>query len=121
MRVTNGVPLGCSVLIPVHTVNSARTLKVWGLVGRIVHTNHELCHHTDDVTQHCRCGEWLGVSFVTLTLTLTLTLTQTLQVWGMVGRIVRDWRTAGKRGYSARFPTEIYTRGCHWLAALPCV
>jgi hypothetical protein len=28
MRVTNGIPLGSSLLLPVHTVNSAQTLKV---------------------------------------------------------------------------------------------
>jgi hypothetical protein len=28
MRVTNGIPLGCSLLLPVHTVNSVQTLQV---------------------------------------------------------------------------------------------
>jgi hypothetical protein len=27
MRVTNGIPLGCALLLPVSTVNSAQTLK----------------------------------------------------------------------------------------------
>jgi hypothetical protein len=27
MRVTNGIPLGCSLLLPVDTVNSVQTLK----------------------------------------------------------------------------------------------
>jgi hypothetical protein len=27
MRVTNDIPLGCSVLLPVHTVNRVQTLK----------------------------------------------------------------------------------------------
>jgi hypothetical protein len=30
MRATNGIPLGCSLLLPVDTVNSVRTLKVLG-------------------------------------------------------------------------------------------
>jgi hypothetical protein len=28
MRVTNGIPLGCPLFLPVHTVNSVQTLKV---------------------------------------------------------------------------------------------
>jgi hypothetical protein len=27
MRVTNGIPLGCSLLLPVHTINCVQTLK----------------------------------------------------------------------------------------------
>jgi hypothetical protein len=28
-------------------------------------TDHELCHNTDDVTQHCRYTEWVGFNNLT--------------------------------------------------------
>jgi hypothetical protein len=43
MRVTIAISLGCSLLLPVGTVNPVQTLKA---------NDHELCHCTDDVTQH---------------------------------------------------------------------
>jgi hypothetical protein len=76
MRVDNVIPLGCSRLLPVDTVNVVQTLKVSEMKGcntltmnsvtmlmaphntdgfrneRLQHTNHELCHHADDATQH---------------------------------------------------------------------
>jgi hypothetical protein len=74
--VTNGIPLGCSLLLPVGTVNCVATLKGVRPGGTAPLTmdsatplmtshntegreawqhctaNHELCHHTDDVTRH---------------------------------------------------------------------
>jgi hypothetical protein len=58
MRVTNGIPLGCSLLLPVHTVNCVQTLKVsnttcnasqtgcaWCLLCTMDSaTNRRLCH-----------------------------------------------------------------------------
>jgi hypothetical protein len=54
MRVTNGIPLGCS-LLPVDTMNSVETLK--GPIGlRSAPTDHKLCHDTGDVTLKERLG-----------------------------------------------------------------
>jgi hypothetical protein len=52
MRVTNGIPLR-SPPLTVTTVNSVATLKAFCCFG----ANNELCHHTDDATQHCRPAE----------------------------------------------------------------
>ena len=35
MRVTNFIPLGCSLLEPVHTANFVQTLKVQGLMEKV--------------------------------------------------------------------------------------
>jgi hypothetical protein len=76
-RVTNGIPLGNSLLLPVDTVICVQTLKgfhhsssvmasatlltegfqisgtfrLWPWLGgrQLLYTSHELCHHADDV------------------------------------------------------------------------
>jgi hypothetical protein len=49
-RVTNGLLLGSPLLLPVVIINHVETLKELELIEKVA--NHELCHHTDDVTQH---------------------------------------------------------------------
>ena len=45
MRVTNGIPLGCSFLLPVGTINfGTQTRKVPALGRDPNNTDHELCH-----------------------------------------------------------------------------
>jgi hypothetical protein len=53
MRVTNGIPLGCSLLFPVGTVNSVQTLKATAAL----------------------------IATLTLTLTLTMNSAQTRKAW----------------------------------------
>jgi hypothetical protein len=44
-HVTNGIPLGCSLLLPVHTVNCVQTLKV-KLMQQSKTTTRNHCHNT---------------------------------------------------------------------------
>jgi hypothetical protein len=46
MRVTNGIPLGCSLLLPVDTVNSVQTLKA-AEVGMTAALLFMICALTD--------------------------------------------------------------------------
>jgi phosphatidylinositol kinase/protein kinase (PI-3 family) len=45
MRVADGIPLGCSLLLPVGTVNSARTLKV---------LLHKICTHSPELVEQAQ-------------------------------------------------------------------
>jgi hypothetical protein len=66
MRVTNGFPLGCSLLLPVDAANSVRTLKAKGIEAEIAVMNalqksaHIVTLHAADKTHHGRFDEyWL--------------------------------------------------------------
>jgi hypothetical protein len=60
MRVTNDIPLGCSLLLPVGTVNCVQTLKVmWGFdvrglgLNNIVHLRMLLARTTVGLPPAC--------------------------------------------------------------------
>jgi hypothetical protein len=50
MRVTNGIPLGSSLLLPVDTVNCVATLKVGAV--RIIRQPHFILHSRGAIMYH---------------------------------------------------------------------
>jgi hypothetical protein len=79
MRATNGIPLGCPLFLPVHTVNCVQTLKAVAFADM---------------------AQWLGLT------------TQAAQYHAIADGLKQNMI---KLLYGSFFPTEIYTRGCHWI------
>jgi hypothetical protein len=111
--VTNVIPLGCSLLLPVDVVNSVQTLKV--------QVNEALLKATDAVRrqederrlllqQEQQKGREIAGAHAKLR--------------GMLNRLepamAEPIWSAVKEGimYGARFSTKIPTRGCHWFPRL---
>jgi hypothetical protein len=154
MRVTNGIPLGCSLLLPVDTVNRVQTLKsLWLgtersahhafchctdrvqtlkslMLGTVRSTHHVFCHCTDRVqTLKARKRLWVGgtesnmfnrleeIAFLDTPTTPVLgcQISSALQPRFMGSDKKQYLRSRINWAYGARFPTEIYTRGCHWI------
>jgi hypothetical protein len=69
-----------------------------GTRHRACDADHELCHHTDDVTQHCRHR-----------------IVRQRETAGVACRGTTARRIRPCRGSGARFRTEICTRECHWI------
>jgi hypothetical protein len=109
MRVTNGIPLGCPLLLPVRTVNSVATLKV--LAG----------------------GEVVERVRLTMNSAATLMTSHTTEGTGDVGHASQQVRYGTRFhpefcrvrvritdlcGTVHVFETGIFTRGCHWITRL---
>jgi hypothetical protein len=94
MRVTNGIPLGCPLFLPVDTVNCVQTLKAPCTFSE------ERQKTVGWATSMVRCS--------------SLSSSQPPLVTNM------NWdRNVGKRAwYGACFPTENCTRGCRWSSLL---
>jgi hypothetical protein len=78
MRVTNGIPLGSSLLLPVHTVICVQTLKgcsvkplllIWGEYDRAVAM---LAWHFEQVTSAIRNNEFNNASSATICMAMSL-------------------------------------------------
>jgi hypothetical protein len=94
MRVTNVIPFGCSLLLPVGTVNRVQTLNHTHTGPASIRTQPML---RDRIAHWFAFEEAFADELVRAPSPITL---------------LEDFAC---RLYGARFPTEIYTRGCHWI------
>jgi hypothetical protein len=103
-------------LLPFGTVNCVQT--------RMANNRSDCNPNPDPNPNHGFCPNPEGRGNRTTTITLTLTLTLTLrprQSKDKVKCVVIQrsgnecWLKCKLRWHGARFPTEIYTRGCHWI------
>jgi hypothetical protein len=124
MRMTNGIPLGSSLLLPVHIVNFVATMKAEanytrptlesaGIAPAAFVTDFEI-----DGPQPFTAGGG-GFDYVNIDELDTEANGGSIQ-----GRAVQlhgtyldshDYSGLQSDWHGARFPTEIYTRGCHWI------
>jgi arginyl-tRNA synthetase len=111
MRVTNGIPLGCPLFLPVGTVNCVQTLKVY-VAGATQDLHFRQLFHLlgPAVLDNGWAADCKHVNFG--------------NVQGMSTRrgdvvFLEDiLNEARDRMYGARVSTEVCTRGCHWFIRL---
>jgi hypothetical protein len=130
VRVTNGISLGCSLLLPVATVNSVQTLKDIGRITTVRLTRLGLkarCAFSDR-NLHTRMPLYPKHSSREST-PLTVVIinhVETLKASkeGLTGRCPKAWPTKltvlliSRTTYVARFQTGFGTRGCCWIPRL---
>jgi hypothetical protein len=96
MHVANDTPLGWPLFLPVHTVvHFVQPLKdntQFGVIG----ADHELCHHTDDVTTLKDSHTQFGVVQFPL-IVRSSSANNTNTYGGRVGLCFCVWRLCGRR------------------------